>query len=132
MPLLLVVVCLSASRVGLQFTDHNTGDGIGKACAVAFAKEGCLGMVIADINLKAAQDVVASSTGAATAPGFRAEAFFVDVTKEDSVRNAVARMAELFPRIDYCVNSAGVCATLTATISKRMLTRCPDWCGRRT
>ena len=119
--------CLNAS---VQSTDRTTGDGIGKACAIAFAKEGCLGMVIADINLEAAQAVAASSSAAATAPGFRAEAVFVDVTKEDSVSGAVARMAGQFPRIDYCVNSAGVCATPTATLFNRMLTWRPDWCGR--
>ncbi|CAJ2513177.1 Uu.00g012960.m01.CDS01 [Anthostomella pinea] len=39
---------------------------------------------------------------------FRAEAIQVDITKLDSVRDLVSRMMQIFGRMDYCVNSAGI------------------------
>jgi NAD(P)-dependent dehydrogenase (short-subunit alcohol dehydrogenase family) len=42
---------------------------------------------------------------------FRAEAIQVDITQEDSVKNAVSQMRRSFGRIDYCVNCAGVSST---------------------
>ncbi|KAK7937367.1 uncharacterized protein PG986_014235 [Apiospora aurea] len=41
-------------------------------------------------------------------PDFRAEAMRVDVSQEDSVRDAVSHMTGLFGRIDYSVHCAGV------------------------
>ncbi|KAI1390316.1 NAD(P)-binding protein [Hypoxylon trugodes] len=93
------------------------GSGIGKATTIALAKEGASGVLIADLNLKAAQETVAEATAAATNPKFRAEAIEVDVSKEDSVKNAVAHMVKSFGRIDYCVHSAGIPVRVPALIS---------------
>lgn len=89
------------------------GSGIGKACAVGLAKEGASGVMVADIDFEAAEAVAAACLAATptepdTKPGFRAEAVYVDVTVEASLRQALCRMIEVFGRIDYCVNSAGV------------------------
>lgn len=66
-------------------------------------------MVVADINLDGASAVAAESKSVATNPKFvGAEAVHVDVADEDSVQRAVAKTIELFGRIDYCVNAAGV------------------------
>ncbi|KAI0117420.1 NAD(P)-binding protein [Daldinia grandis] len=83
------------------------GDGIGKACSVALAKEGAKGILIADINLKAAEETVAEATAVATNPGFRVEVIHLDVTSEESVKQAVAKMIQSFGRIDYCIHCAG-------------------------
>ncbi|KAI0850358.1 NAD(P)-binding protein [Daldinia vernicosa] len=83
------------------------GNGIGKASSVALAKEGAKGLLVADINLKAAEETIAEATAVATNPSFRAEAIHLDVTSEESVKQAVAKMIESFGRIDYCVHCAG-------------------------
>ncbi|KAI1465804.1 NAD(P)-binding protein [Daldinia caldariorum] len=82
--------------------------GIGKACCIVLAKEGAKGILVADINLKAAEETVAEATAAATNPSFRAEAIHLDVSDEESVKKSVARMIESFGRIDYCVHCAGI------------------------
>ena len=67
-----------------------------------------MGIMVADINLDAANKVAIESKAVATAPHFLAEAIHVDVAMEDSVKTAVSRALERFGRIDYCVNCAGV------------------------
>jgi hypothetical protein len=61
----------------------------------------------------------------ATHSNFRAEAVQVDVTQEGSVKNAVSLVVQLFGRVDYCVNSAGVsnCNRLCCNID------CTNLCG---
>ncbi|KAI1392472.1 NAD(P)-binding protein [Hypoxylon trugodes] len=82
--------------------------GIGKACCIAFAKEGALGVLVADINLDAAQKTAADITALASNPDFRAVAVHVDVTLEESVRNAIKYAVQYFGRIDYSVHCAGI------------------------
>ena len=84
------------------------GSGIGKACAIGFAKDGTAGILIADVNLDAARIVAVECMAASTATNFRAEALHIDITKEESVETAMKHMVETFGRIDYCVNCAGV------------------------
>ncbi|KAI2637751.1 NAD(P)-binding protein [Hypomontagnella submonticulosa] len=84
------------------------GSGIGKACCIAFAKEGASGIVVADLNIETAEKTVVEVTAVATNPAFRAVAVRVDVSKEDSVSDAVKFMVESFQRIDYCVHCAGI------------------------
>ena len=75
---------------------------------MAFAKGGVQGILVADINIKTAEQTVKDCTAVATNKNFRAEAFHIDVTDEASVKSATARMVSTFGRIDYCVNGAGV------------------------
>ncbi|KAL7624842.1 hypothetical protein AAE478_004056 [Parahypoxylon ruwenzoriense] len=84
------------------------GSGIGRACAFAFAKYGSRGIVVADINLEAAKSAVSACKAVASDETFHAEAISIDVTVDESVKTAVGRALEMFGRIDYCVNSAGV------------------------
>ncbi|KAI1119035.1 hypothetical protein F5Y14DRAFT_460380 [Nemania sp. NC0429] len=84
------------------------GSGIGKACALLLAKEGALGLIVADIAIDAAVSVVAECKAAAINTHFHAEAVQVDITVEDSVRSLVGTMVQKFGRIDYCVNCAGI------------------------
>ncbi|OQE43440.1 hypothetical protein PENCOP_c003G06119 [Penicillium coprophilum] len=84
------------------------GSGIGKACALLLAKEGAAGVVVADLAGEAAEEVVADCKVVATHDKFCAKAIQVDITQEDSVKNAVSRVVQLFGRVDYCVNCAGI------------------------
>lgn len=83
--------------------------GIGRACALAFARYGTAKMVIADIDMEAAGAVAAECRQAAPSrSGFSADAVSIDVRQEDSVNSALALAARTLGRIDYCVNAAGV------------------------
>ncbi len=66
-------------------------------------------MVLADINEEGAQAAAEESSKLATHPSFRAIAVKVDITDETSVENMVEVALKEFARIDYNVNSAGVC-----------------------
>ncbi|KAI5854488.1 hypothetical protein GGS23DRAFT_590597 [Durotheca rogersii] len=82
--------------------------GIGRATAILLAKDGAAGVMVADLAISAARDVVAECRAVATNARFHAEAVEVDVTQEDSVRHALGQMVRIFGRIDYCVNCAGI------------------------
>ncbi|KAI0201475.1 NAD(P)-binding protein [Astrocystis sublimbata] len=84
------------------------GSGIGKACAEALVAHGAEGVIIADINIAAAEEVASKCSELANKPGFRAEAIHIDVTVEDSVESSIKKVCEAFGRIDYCVISAGI------------------------
>lgn len=87
---------------------HGAASGIGRACCLTFAKDGALGLVVADINLEGAKETAAQAKAAAKNPDFRVDAIEVDVSIEDSVRAAVGHAAKYLGRIDYAVHSAGV------------------------
>jgi NAD(P)-dependent dehydrogenase (short-subunit alcohol dehydrogenase family) len=55
------------------------------------AKEGASAVMIGDLDMEAAGEVV---------------------TKEQSVRGIFERMMDVFGRVDYCVNCAGVSAAM--------------------
>ena len=84
------------------------GSGIGLDCARAYAAEGALGVVFADLNLDAAQAGAESSKALATNPEYCALALAVDVADVKSVEGMVAKTVATFGRVDYSVNSAGV------------------------
>lgn len=65
-------------------------------------------MVFADINLAAAAAAAKESEAKATNLNFRSMSIGVDVTSAESVDNMVLKAQEMFGRIDYSVNSAGV------------------------
>ncbi|KAI5867518.1 NAD(P)-binding protein [Durotheca rogersii] len=94
------------------------GSGIGKACALAFAKYGSRRIVVADINLEAAEAAVAACRDVALDATFHAEAIAIDVTAEESVKAAIARAQEVLGRIDYCVNSAGVAVRTACEVAE--------------
>lgn len=84
------------------------GSGIGRDCALAYAAEGALGVVFADINFVSAQAAADSSKALAKNPEYTALALNVDVSDAQSVEAMVAKAVATFGRIDYSVNSAGV------------------------
>ncbi|KAH9890252.1 hypothetical protein F4778DRAFT_773186 [Xylariomycetidae sp. FL2044] len=84
------------------------GSGIGQACCRSFAMEGVAGIVVADINFQAAQLVAAECQELATNSSCTTTALEIDVTAPGSVKQAVMRVIELYKRVDYCVNCAGI------------------------
>lgn len=92
----------------IEINIATTGSGIGKACALLFAKEGAAGVVIADLDADAGNNVAAECKAVATNADFRVEGVQVDITLEASVEHATAQTMQTFGRIDYCVNCAGV------------------------
>ncbi|KAL4957400.1 hypothetical protein BDW69DRAFT_200982 [Aspergillus filifer] len=84
------------------------GSGIGRACALTLAKDRAAGILVADINTAAAAETADLCRGVTTNPDFRVEAVHIDITNEESVRNAAALTVKTFGRMDYCVNCAGI------------------------
>ncbi|MGR3466094.1 L-iditol 2-dehydrogenase [Limimaricola sp.] len=76
------------------------GRGIGKAFAEAYAREGAQ-VAIADIDLGAAQE-------AAAAIGEGAYAVRIDVTRQDSIDDAIAAVVDKAGKIDILINNAAL------------------------
>ena len=66
-------------------------------------------MVFADVNEEGALAAAKESETFAADTSFKAIAVKVDITDEASVDNMVHTTLKEFGRIDYSVNSAGVC-----------------------
>lgn len=82
-----------------------SGQGIGKAIAVAFAGEGAK-IAVNDISfneLKAMETVEELRK-----LGVEAELFLADVSKEDEVNSMVEKVIERFGKVDILVNNAGI------------------------
>ena len=80
-----------------------SGSGIGRACAIAFAEAGA-SVVVADINLSAAEETVKQILGARG----NAVACQADVSKPESVTALVQRTIDVYSRINVLVNNAAV------------------------
>jgi NAD(P)-dependent dehydrogenase (short-subunit alcohol dehydrogenase family) len=77
--------------------------GLGRAMSVALAKAGAsLALCARD------REGLAATKAAVEGHGARAEVFEMDVLKDASVREAVARVLSTFGRLDVLVNNAGV------------------------
>jgi NAD(P)-dependent dehydrogenase (short-subunit alcohol dehydrogenase family) len=77
--------------------------GLGEQMALGLAEAGA-SVVVADLNLKKAQDVAQNIRSL----GVGAEALKVDVTKKDEVEVMVQKTLNLFGRVDILVAAAGV------------------------
>jgi NAD(P)-dependent dehydrogenase (short-subunit alcohol dehydrogenase family) len=83
-------------------------NGIGRASALAFAREGA-SVVVADISEEGSQKtarLIEDANG-------RAIAIRCDVTKTEEVKNALDKTLEVFGRIDFALNNAGIEQPLT-------------------
>ncbi|KAI1114232.1 NAD(P)-binding protein [Nemania sp. NC0429] len=87
------------------------GNGIGKACVHGLAKAGARAIVVADIDLQAAQKAAEEARSVATHSEFAVEAVQLDITIEADVKAVIAQMVGQYGRIDYCVHSAGISAS---------------------
>jgi NAD(P)-dependent dehydrogenase (short-subunit alcohol dehydrogenase family) len=84
--------------------------GIGRAAALAFAREGA-SVVVADISDEANQETARMVEG----PGGRALAVRCDVTRAEDVKAALDEAVKAFGRLDFAFNNAGVEQPVTAT-----------------
>jgi NAD(P)-dependent dehydrogenase (short-subunit alcohol dehydrogenase family) len=79
------------------------GSGIGRATALAFAREGA-SVVVADVSEQANQQTARMIEEL----GGRALAVRCDVTRTDDVRGALEKTIETFGRLDAAFNNAGI------------------------
>src|SRR4051794_11767007 len=77
------------------------GQGIGRECAIAYAREGAL-VVIADVNTKASEQVLAELSGNGHL------AVTCDVSNKQAVELAIKTALEHFGRLDAVHNNAGM------------------------
>src|SRR5215204_4184123 len=82
--------------------------GMGLATAQAFAEAGAA-VVLADIN----DQTLGAATDELTAAGYRALAVSCDVANEDQVAALVERTVDIFGRLDFAFNNAGIQAPPT-------------------
>ena len=87
------------------------GSGIGRATALALAKEGAH-VVVANRNAEKGQETVS----AIVAAGGTALFVKTDVSQEADVQNLVKTTVERFGTIDLLINNAGIVGELTATM----------------
>ena len=79
------------------------GSGIGKATALAFAKERAT-VIVADVNLIAAKEVAAIINKAKV----KAIALKVDIAHRNEVEEMIAKTIAEFGKLDFAVNCAGI------------------------
>lgn len=79
--------------------------GIGRACAIRFAREGA-SVVVADLPDAAAG--ARETVERIVADGGRAEYFACDVSRADDNEALVARVVERYGRLDFAHNNAGI------------------------
>jgi NAD(P)-dependent dehydrogenase (short-subunit alcohol dehydrogenase family) len=79
------------------------GSGIGRAAALAFAREGA-NVAVADIDEAGGAETVAEIS----ATGGKARFFKVDTTSAASVENLVRQIVDAWGRLDIAINNAGI------------------------
>src|SRR4051812_47568551 len=79
------------------------GSGIGRAAALGFARAGA-GVVVADVGEEANQE----TARLIEQQGGRALAVRCDVTQRDQVKAALEKTADMFGRLDFAFNNAGI------------------------
>ncbi len=90
------------------------GGGIGRATALAFAREGAR-LAVADFNEQAAQDTVAQVNAA----GGQAMTLTGDVTDSATVQAMVASVVAAYGRLDCAFNNAGIAGFQVDAAGKR-------------
>ena len=81
------------------------GGGIGRACAEQLVRDGCLQLLITDINATTIEET-AASIGKIN-PQATVIREIGDLREEDTVQRLVTVAAERFGRLDYALNVAG-------------------------
>ncbi|KAK8172362.1 oxidoreductase [Phyllosticta citrichinensis] len=91
---------------GVALVTGAAGSGIGNATAHAFADAGCRRIAITDIN-----PTTLESTKKSVEKKFPKSKIFAlagDISSSEFVDNFIAQVVQIFGRLDYCVNCAGV------------------------
>ncbi|RMZ91359.1 hypothetical protein DV736_g1389, partial [Chaetothyriales sp. CBS 134916] len=86
------------------------GSGIGRACALTFARDGAAGVALLDLDQTSILETKAEidSMDLPSGHSCRVEVFPLNVTDEVAVNDAVATATTTFGRLDYVVNAAGI------------------------
>lgn len=79
------------------------GSGIGRGAAIRLASEGAH-LVIADVNRDGLEQTAAACNG----HGTDVDLIVTDIADTTDLRAAVARSVELYGRLDYMINAAGI------------------------
>lgn len=81
--------------------------GIGRACAISFAREGCDQIALADMNFEGSEETARLIKN--IRPDIQ-EVYSdkVDVSRPEDVKKFMEQVATRYGRIDYAVNAAGV------------------------
>jgi len=103
-------VCIKTYLSSISRIKTQTLTGIGKATAIAFANHGARAIAIGDVNTSATKE--AASEIKKLFPNVEVLPLELDVTKEQSIDEAVAEAAKKLGRIDYAVNNAGIGGSL--------------------
>lgn len=91
------------------------GSGIGRATAVAMAREGAR-VAVSDLS----RDGIEATVGLINSAGSQSIAIAGDVTEESEVASMVARTVSAFGRIDCAFNNAGIAARSVGPAGQRL------------
>ncbi|KIV78545.1 hypothetical protein PV11_06190 [Exophiala sideris] len=91
------------------------GSGIGQATAICMAQHGVTRFALGDIDLEKLAETKAALISHSSDVGVLL--IELDVSKEDSVKEAVEKAVAKFGRIDYAVNNAGISGPIARTES---------------
>jgi NAD(P)-dependent dehydrogenase (short-subunit alcohol dehydrogenase family) len=86
------------------------GSGIGKATALAFAREGAL-MAVADVEISRGKD----TADEIIATGGRAVFLNADVCNSEQVKNMIDQVVDTYGRLDCAFNNAGIAGVQART-----------------
>ena len=86
--------------------------GIGRAAALAFAREGA-SVVIGDVNVSGAESVVATIKNT----GGEASCLLVDVTKAADIQNMIGQAASQYGGLDFAFNNAGLVGSVAGIVA---------------
>lgn len=86
--------------------------GIGRACALGFAKEGVFGLALLDLNQdfleRVKTEIEESQRQRGCSKPCRVEIYQANVADETRVNKVIEEVAAIFGRLDYVVNAAGI------------------------
>lgn len=82
--------------------------GMGRECAKIFARDGASGVALLDLNASALEGAKAEVESISKKEGFKTATYSLDVSNEEEVDKAINTVHQMFGRIDYVVNAAGV------------------------
>ncbi|MHA1830130.1 MAG: SDR family NAD(P)-dependent oxidoreductase, partial [Candidatus Helarchaeota archaeon] len=102
---------LEKRLLGKNILITGAGDGIGKAMALRFAREGA-NIAVVDINLENANKTVNEILEL----GQKSIAIKTDISKSDEVKEMAKKVFSSFDQIDVLVNNAGIGASYTSII----------------
>lgn len=94
---------LSRSLKGSRVLVTGAASGMGRATAAVFASEGAQ-VAVTDYNADGARAVADELTAA----GFQAQAWHLDVSDPDAIRQVTAEVAKAFGGLDILINNAGI------------------------